>query len=85
MVKSPTLPAQSRKASLPPQERSGRSGEELTGMKLQAAQEILAEVFGISLAEAEEMIKQRSRERTLWPESFSADEMGKEETERNIY
>ncbi|NLH21147.1 MAG: hypothetical protein GX463_03110 [Methanothrix sp.] len=84
MVKSPTLPAQSRKASLPPQERSGRSGEELTGMKLQAAQEILAEVFGISLAEAEEMIKQRSRERNLWPESFSADDMGQAETDRNI-
>ena len=84
MVISPTLPAQSRKASLPPQERSGRSGEELTGMKLQAAQEILAEVFGISLAEAEEMIKQRSRERTLWPESFSADDMGQAETDRNI-
>ena len=84
MVKSPTLPAQSRKASLPPQERSGRSGEGLTGMKLQAAQEILAEVFGISLAEAEEMIKQRSRERTLWPESFSADDMGPAEKDRNI-
>ena len=80
MVKSPTLPAQSRKASLPPQERSGRSGEELTGMKLQAAQEILAEVFSISLAEAEEMIKQRSRERTLWPESFSTDDMGPAES-----
>jgi hypothetical protein len=44
-------------------------------MKLHAAQEILAEVFGISLAEAEEMIRQRSRERTLWPERFSADEI----------
>jgi len=53
-------------------------------MKLQAAQEILAEVFGISLAEAEEMIKQRSRERTLWPESFSAEDIGQAETDRNI-
>jgi len=84
MVKAPTSPAQSRKASLPSQERPGRRGEELTGMKLQAAQEILAEVFGISLAEAEEMIKQRSRERTLWPESFSAEDMGQAETDRNI-
>jgi hypothetical protein len=53
-------------------------------MKLQAAREILAEVFGISLAEAEEMIKQRSRERTLWPESFSAEDIGQAETDRNI-
>jgi len=84
MVKTPTRPAQSRKASLPSQERRGRRGEELTVMKLQAAQEILAEVFGISLAEAEEMIKQRSRERTLWPESFSADDMVPTEKDRNI-
>lgn len=80
MVKTPIRAAQPRKASLPPQERSGRSGEELTGMKLLAAQEILAEVFSISLAEAEEMIKQRSRERTLWPESFSTDDMGPAES-----
>ena len=84
MVKTPIRSAQSRRASLPSQKRSGLSGEELTGMKLQAAQEILAEVFGISLAEAEEMIKQRSRERTLWPESFSAEDMGQAETDRNI-
>jgi hypothetical protein len=44
-------------------------------MKLHAAQEILAEVFGISLGEAEDMIKQRSRERTLWPERFSDDDI----------
>jgi len=83
MVKDPSGAAQSRKLSQS-QERSGRRGEELTGMKLQAAREILAEVFGISLAEAEEMIKQRSRERTLWPESFSAEDMGQAETDRNI-
>ena len=83
MVKDPSGAAQSRKLSQS-QERSGRRGEELTGMKLQAAQEILAEVFGITLAEAEEMIKQRSRERTLWPESFSAEDMGPAETDRTI-
>ena len=75
MARSSVSPAQFRKVPLQPQGRTVRNGEELTDMKLQAAQEILAEVFGISLAEAEEMIKQRSRERTLWPERFSADEI----------
>jgi len=75
MPRSSVSPAQSRKVPMQPQGRAVRSGEELTDMKLHAAQEILAEVFGISLAEAEEMIRQRSRERTLWPERFSADEI----------
>jgi hypothetical protein len=44
------------------------SGDDLIGLKLHAAQEILAEVFGITVVEAEEMIKQRSKERMLWPE-----------------
>jgi hypothetical protein len=66
----------SQKKPLQPQERAVQSGEELTDMKLYAAQEILAEVFGISRSEAEEMIKQRSRERMLWPERFSADITG---------
>lgn len=40
-------------------------------LELVAAKEILAEVFDITFVEAEEMIKQRSRERTLWPEKFA--------------
>lgn len=39
-------------------------------VELGAAKEILAEVFGITVVEAEEMIKQRCLERTLWPEKF---------------
>jgi hypothetical protein len=42
--------------------------------ELRAAKEILAEVFGITVVEAEEMIKQRCLERTLWPEKFGPEE-----------
>ena len=42
----------------------------LKAMELEAAKEILAEVFNITFDEAGEMIKQRSQERTLWPEKF---------------
>ncbi|HQE97541.1 MAG TPA: hypothetical protein PKY20_05000 [Methanothrix sp.] len=76
MARAQARAARYSKTPSPPQDRASVRGEELTGMKLYAAQEILAEVFGISLTEAEEMIKQRSRERTLWPESFSADDIG---------
>jgi hypothetical protein len=75
MARPPASPAQSRKKPLTLHDRAVRSVEELTDMKLHAAQEILAEVFGISLGEAEDMIKQRSRERTLWPERFSNDDI----------
>jgi len=71
MARPAASPAQPRKKPLTLHDRAVRSGEELIDMKLHAAKEILAEVFGISLGEAEEMIKQRSRERTLWPERFS--------------
>ncbi|OPY54321.1 MAG: hypothetical protein A4E49_01140 [Methanosaeta sp. PtaU1.Bin112] len=53
-----------------PRENTGMSEDDLTNLKLHAAQEILSEVFGITVVEAEEMIKQRSRERILWPERF---------------
>lgn len=49
------------------------SGDDLIDLKLNAAQEILSEVFGITVVEAEEMIKQRSKERMLWPERFQSD------------
>jgi len=56
-----------------PRENSRISGDDLIDLKLHAAQEILAEVFGISVVDAEEMIKQRSKERMLWPERFQTD------------
>ena len=40
-------------------------------LELQTAKEILAETFGISLREVEEMILLRCEEEELWPESFS--------------
>ena len=55
-------------------ESSRICGDDLIDMKLHAAQEILAEVFGISVVEAEEMIKLRSKERMLWPERFQTEE-----------
>ncbi len=42
-------------------------------MELQAALEILAEVFGIRISEVEEMIRLRSEEKELWPERFYID------------
>lgn len=57
-----------------PHESSRMSGKDLLDMKLHAAQEILAEVFGITVIEAEQMIKQRSKERMLWPEKFQSEE-----------
>ena len=61
-----------RKPIAPP-EISRISGDDLIDLKLHAAQEILAEVFGITIVDAEEMIKQRSKERMLWPERFQTD------------
>lgn len=57
-----------------PRISSRMGGKDLIDMKLHAAQEILAEVFGITVVEAEEMIRQRSRERMLWPEKFQPEE-----------
>jgi len=52
-------------------EKSSRIGsKDSIDVELNAAKEILAEVFGITVAEAEEMIKQRCLERMLWPEKF---------------
>lgn len=39
-------------------------------LELQAAMEILAEVFCVRTSEIEEMIRLRSEERELWPERF---------------
>lgn len=54
--------------------RMNMKGDDMIDMKLHAAQEILAEVFGISVVEAEDMIRQRSREKMLWPASFPVDD-----------
>jgi hypothetical protein len=48
-------------------------GKDSIEVELHAAEEILAEVFGITVIEAEEMVKQRSLERMLWPEKFGPD------------
>jgi hypothetical protein len=39
-------------------------------LELQAAMEILAEVFGIKTSEVVEIIRVRSEEREMWPEQF---------------
>ncbi|MDQ1312968.1 MAG: hypothetical protein QG605_1507, partial [Euryarchaeota archaeon] len=40
-------------------------------LELQTAKELLAETFGISVLEVEEMIQLRCEKKELWPESFS--------------
>ena len=76
MTKALDSSASAKKISIVQQEASRMSmnGDDLIDLKLHAAQEILAEVFGISIVEAEEMIRQRSREKTLWPASFPVDD-----------
>jgi hypothetical protein len=39
-------------------------------LELQAAMEILAEVFSIRTSEVEEMLKQRYEEKIEWPQEF---------------
>ena len=46
------------------------SSKDLTTVELEAAREILAEVFGITTAEVDLMIKRRREERMQWPERF---------------
>ena len=43
-------------------------------LELQAAKEILSEVFAITIPEVDEMIRLRSEERMLWPERFWIEE-----------
>ncbi len=63
----------SSKPSISVSDISRMGGEDLIDQQLFAAKEILAEVFNITFDEAGEMIKQRSQERTLWPEKFGED------------
>ena len=53
-----------------PRKGSRIGGKDSIEVELHAAKEILAEVFGITDVEADEMIKQRCLERMLWPEKF---------------
>jgi hypothetical protein len=40
-------------------------------LELQAAREILAEVFGVRLSDVDEMLRIRSEGRELWPERLN--------------
>ncbi len=64
----------SKRRPLLPRSHSRNGGKDLIEMELHAAKEILAEVFGITIPEVEEMIRQRSEERMLWPERFWLEE-----------
>lgn len=63
-------PEKSRKQPILGSHGSRTEGKDMIELELIAAKEILAEVFDITFAEAEEMIRQRNQERTLWPEKF---------------
>ncbi|MFZ2833748.1 MAG: hypothetical protein WAZ20_07520 [Methanothrix sp.] len=67
------------KNSIPASHGSRTGGKDMIDLELIAAKEILAEVFDITFAEAEEMIKQRSRERTLWPEKFADNDISRQQ------
>ena len=64
----------SKRHTILPRIQSRNGGKDLIEMELHAATEILAEVFGITISEVEEMIRQRSEERMLWPERFWLEE-----------
>lgn len=68
LIRGPRLIMKSQKRLV------GRHGAALRtdprALELQAAMEILAEVFGIKTSEVEEIIRVRSEERELWPERF---------------
>lgn len=46
------------------------SRAEKKALQLQAAMEILAEVFGVGLSDVEDMLKQRYEEKVEWPREF---------------
>jgi hypothetical protein len=60
----------SKRHPLLPRSHSRNGDVDLIEMELHAAKEILGEVFGITIHEVEEMIRQRSEERMQWPERF---------------
>lgn len=66
--------AKPKKQAIQPHPGSRSGSNDLVAMELDAAKEILAEVFGITPEEVEEMIRRRSEERMLWPEGFRLDE-----------
>ncbi len=60
----------SRKRPVKPHEPAQPRAADMPSLELQAAKEILAEVFGISPGEVEDMIRLRCEEQVLWPERF---------------
>ncbi len=66
--------SKAKRYPLLPRSQSRNGGKDLIEMELRAAEEILAEVFGITILEVEEMIRQRSEDRMLWPERFWLEE-----------
>jgi len=60
----------SKKHPVEPREPAQPRPADMPSLELQAAKEILAEVFGITLDEVEEMIQLRREEQVLWPERF---------------
>jgi hypothetical protein len=66
--------AKPKKQAIQPHPGSRGGSDDQVAMELDAAKEILAEVFGISPQEVEEMIRRRSEERMLWPEGFRMEE-----------
>ena len=60
----------SKKHPVEPREPAHPRVADMPSLELQAAKEILAEVFGITLDEVEEMIQLRREEQVLWPERF---------------
>ncbi|RQW78929.1 MAG: hypothetical protein EHM14_10455 [Methanothrix sp.] len=66
--------AKPKKQAIQPHPSSRSGSDDQVAMELDAAKEILAEVFSISPQEVEEMIRRRSEDRMLWPEGFRMDE-----------
>ncbi len=73
----------SRKRPVEPRKPAQPRAADIPSLELEAAKDILAEVFGISVAEVEEMIRLRCEEQVLWPERFwlGADESGNEKSQ----
>lgn len=59
-----------RRHPVEPREPAQPRAADVLSLQLQAAKEILAEVFGITLDEVDEMIRLRRKEQVLWPERF---------------
>jgi hypothetical protein len=74
MANAPDGAVEANRPDIALQDRSRRSKDDLIAQKLHTAQEILAEVFGISTVEAAEMIRQHSWQEILLEERPATDE-----------